>query len=71
MSTTQEHTVWCDGRTEGDHACGQWDQASGSLREVLREVQRSGWQRVRDPSGKMIDLCPACAKAWSARKAAS
>lgn len=52
MISTQ-HTIWCD-------FCSEWDQVTGSARDVLATVKRSGWRRVRR-DGRTLDVCLKCA----------
>jgi hypothetical protein len=48
VSTSRQITVWCD--VEG---CSEWNQQSGNIRQVRKEVRKHGWA-LRN--GK--DLCP-------------
>ena len=61
MSTTREHTIWCDGKK-----CGRWAQTAGRVRELKADLQHDGWmfftKRAGFPQGHA--LCPACATKW-------
>lgn len=50
MSLTRQVTVWCD-------RCAQWEQISGTAKQLRKDLQHKGWTREG-----VKDYCPPCSK---------
>lgn len=53
MSITKEVTLWCD-------RCGDWDQITGTVRQIRAGAKKKGWTAKRENDSKLRDYCRRC-----------